>query len=133
MSDVYGLDITTWAGGVPDLDPLFGEVSGEQAVLECVARRFITTTGTLEGDPDFGTDLRIYMSARMSPIRLARLKQAIVAEALKEERVLSCTVVSVDPTAATNALRVSITIQLATGTFPLTLEVSSLTVRMLHP
>lgn len=129
--DFYGSDITTFVDGVPDLDPLFGVISGQQTVQEVCARRLMTPNGSLDNYPSFGFDIRVYLNARMSPLKKARLKQGIEAELRKEQRVISATVQSNTIDAANLTMRLVISITLSTGKFTLTLGVDQVTVKIL--
>lgn len=128
----YGTDWTTWVDGVPDLDPMFGWAEEDQAVIEVAARRLMTPRGTLPGDPDFGTDLRVYCGARITPHRLAILRQDIKSELLKDERVLNVEVSSTTFDQAASKLTVRIALTTANGTFALTLTVDQVKVTLLH-
>lgn len=130
---LYGSDWTTFVNGVPDLDPLFGDIDEERAVLEVAARRLMTPRGTLPGDPDFGTDLRVYLSARITPLRKAHIRQDIESELRKDERVLGVSVSSLDVNSANSLMTVSIVITTASGPFKLTLQIDQVTVSILAP
>lgn len=120
-----GIDLSSFVGGVPDLDPTFTLLDGDSNVLENVARRWLTPTGTLPGDKDgdFGTDVRSWIQARQSATSRARLKLALEAEARKEERVRSCTVTV---TTVRDGYSIVGSVQLDTGkSYTLTLSVSN--------
>lgn len=92
----FGVDFSSFVGGLPDLDPTFSLVEGDRNPLECVARRWLTPHGTLEGttddDAEFGCDVRQWLQQRGSATARARMKLALEAEARKEQRVRSCVV-----------------------------------------
>ena len=120
-----GLDISSFVGGVPDLDPTFTPLDGDRNALENVARRWLTPRGSLPGDDDgdFGTDVRSWIQARQSGPSRARLKLALEAEARKEERIRSCTV-TVSPVRDGLSIVGTVTLD-NSSTFTLTLSVSA--------
>lgn len=114
------------------IDPLFGTVSGADAVIESCARRLMTRRGALHWDPAYGYDLLGKMAARMSPIARERIKAEIVAELEKDERVLKCTVLDFVQLGISR-WRVPIRIQLSdNGTFTFVVAVSELTIELLR-
>lgn len=74
-------------GAALDLDPYFGLVSGREALAQAVARRLTAERGSLFYDPNYGTDIRLSLNAAMSEAGIFRLRTAIEAEAMKDERV----------------------------------------------
>lgn len=89
--DRLGLDISTFVGGSPDLDPVAQLISGERSVVESVARRWLTPKGSLPGPreevEDYGEDCRGWLQARNSATKRAALRASLQAQALLEERV----------------------------------------------
>ncbi len=66
--------------------------TGFLVVAQAVARRWQTPRGGLVDDPNYGTDVSDEVGDDLDPGDLARLAQSLAAEALKDERVLTCTV-----------------------------------------
>jgi hypothetical protein len=112
----YGLDL----GDALDLDPMFAPVSGPRAVLLAVARRFLTPRGALDYDPDFGLDVRDWLSAALDPREADALGRQLAAEAEKDERVRSA---AVAVTREGDALRIACALTLGEGIFRLVLSV----------
>lgn len=132
MSDAFGSEWSTFVGGVPDLDPLFGEISGQRSVQENCARRLMTPNGSLDDDKNFGFDIRTYSSARMTALKKARLKAGIETELRKEQRVLAASVISITITPSSNSMHIVISVTGANGPFPLVLAVDAVSVKILE-
>lgn len=131
MANPYGVDVTTFAGGVMGLDPMFGLIEGERAVIESAARALNTEPGTLPHAPERGYNLISKLGARMTLVAKAKMKADIRAELLRDERILDAAVVDIVQTAGAMDWRLTIRLTLATGPFELVLGVSSLTVEIL--
>jgi hypothetical protein len=120
----FGTDVSTFRTGSPGLDPTWELVDGPVTVVEIVARRFLTPHGTLEGDSDFGHDVRQYMQARQSAVMRARARMKLRAEALKEQRVKDCTI---EITTVGKTMTISAILHLSSGqSFSLTIGISEL-------
>lgn len=129
MAGDYGSDVSTF----PDLDPTFTPISGRRAIAEAVARGLVMPHGQLLaiGDrPDCGYDLRSQLSARMTPDKEQRIKTAVEAEALRDERVLAVTV-SATYDAAARTLRVQLFLETSIGPFAMVLAVGEVTADLL--
>lgn len=79
---------------VTDCDAVFSELppTGALIIAQAVVRRFLTPRGGLLDDGDYGLDLRSYCNRGVTQQDLRTLQSRCVAEALKDERVLSCTI-----------------------------------------
>lgn len=121
-----GIDVSTFVDG--DLDPTFSLITGPRVVAEAIGRRLQTPRGALVRNPEYGTDLRQWVNASLTPARRAALRSAIAAEASQDPRVDSIDVVLVEDG---NSLTVSITGTCAAGPFELVLDVADLTVDLL--
>lgn len=132
MDNPFGTDWSTFVDGVPDLDPTFSTLSNpDRTLAEVLARRLITRRGAIEEDPEFGTDVRQWCQARMGPVALAKIKFAVEAECLKEERVTSVTAtVTFDPGLSKTRIVISGTAD--RRDFELTLLADQLTVELLN-
>jgi len=121
---------TTFNGFGPymDFDSRISTVSGPRAVAVDVARRFTYRWGHWPRSPDRGFDLwRLLSSSGASTTFVqARCRE----QCLQDERVRDATVVVSQP--APETYRIEITLQLASGPFPLVLRVSELTVELLN-
>jgi hypothetical protein len=122
MAIDYGSDF----GGVMDLSPSLGLVSGRLALAQAIARRLTTPRGSLFYDPDYGYDLRQHLNAPAP--RLGVVEAQTSTEVLKDERVLD---VEVDVTFTEGLLSVTLRLFDAGGPFSLVLNVSQVTVELL--
>lgn len=75
-SDIAGLD---------DIDPTMPTVEGRRCLIQSIARRLITPRGGLWYDPDYGYDLRQYLSG--ITVSAGAIASGVEAEAEKDERV----------------------------------------------
>lgn len=123
ITDEFGSDVSTF----PDLDPKMLPITGQKAVAEAVARRWLTPLGALVYDPDYGADLRAMLNAPTDSARLQSVKAALAAQALADERVSSARV-DLTASGSGDALVVTVRGQLltATGPFALVLTVTQL-------
>src|SRR5690606_14694811 len=98
-------------------------VSGREALAQAVARRLTAERGSLFYDPNYGTDVRLSLNDSATSASLFRLRTAIEAEAMKDERVERARV-----TVAAEDNGRAITVQLSLvdsdGPFQLVLEVT---------
>jgi hypothetical protein len=78
---VFGTDL----GGIEDISPSMREVSGRRALIEDIAKRFITPRGGLWYDREYGYDLRQHLNA--GGIQEGEIAQEATLEAEKDERV----------------------------------------------
>lgn len=127
-----GTDINTpITDGVPDLDPMFGLVSGRAALAQAIARRLTTRRGLLEwigDDPEYGHDVREYLGEDVGPRAEFVIASRVQAECLKDERVRAAQVTA---TLTSGRLTLSIKLTDADGPFRLTLAVTGVTVELL--
>lgn len=86
-TDPYGRDLA----GVSDIDELFIEVEGDDAMVQALARRLITPRGTLIDDDDYGMDLRSYLSRKLTEPELAALPSSVANELRKDDAVIDVT------------------------------------------
>lgn len=77
---------------VTGLDPMGRLVSGRRAILEAVARRWITPRGRLGYNGDYGFCVPDYINDDVGPRELARIRAGMIEQAMQDERVLSCTI-----------------------------------------
>lgn len=114
-----------------DLDPLFALVEGRAALAQAIALRLDTPHGGLWYDLDYGCDLKRWLNATLDASELFRLRSAVEAECMKDERVLACDArVTFD--AQAGRLRVSLALTDDDGPFALELDVSSVSVAVLE-
>lgn len=131
MAIDYGSDISTFYGPAQDLDPTFAVMSGPRVLGEAVARRLQTpANGGLFYDLTYGFDLRSLLSDNIDASKAASLAAAVESEALKDERVRSCTC-TVTPNPLTSAVSIRLLITGDQGPFTLTLQASALTLQII--
>jgi hypothetical protein len=121
----YGTDLTTYAAGngQADLDPTFAVISGPRVVIERVARKLMTPTGSML-KPGWGYDLRSVLQSSLTPAQIGALRGTIADQITQEPEVDSANV-SVSYTIQGKQLQVTGQITLLSGvTFPLVLIVT---------
>lgn len=120
----YGHDLFC----VTDIDPGAIEVDGRVLLAQALARRLITPRGGLIDDPNYGYDVTQFLNDDIQPATITRMQGQIVAEMLKDERVLaaSCQVQFVG-----SQLMITISITDGIGPFPLVLAISAVSVQIL--
>jgi hypothetical protein len=107
----------------------FAMVSGRQCLAEALARRLVTTRGTLIGDPEYGFNLLGFVNDDIDARGLALVAAGVEAEMLKDERVVHATAAV---SFLSGVLIVAITITDGRGPFKLVLSVSDVTVSILQ-
>lgn len=134
INETFGTDISTFPlQGDPNLDETFTLIGGERVVLEALARRLMTPRGFLDYDPDYGLDLRAYLSAKMTAPKQSALVAEIKSECKKDERVSDAQVTISGPDYSTHTMRVTISATVADGNaFDLVLDVSQARVTLLE-
>ena len=103
--------------------------TGNACVGEAIARRWSTGRGQLIDDPNYGYNLTDLVSDDLSPADILRAQQQAGAEALKDERVLRCSVTLTLTVAG--LLTVVAAVTTALGPFQLVLAVSATTTQIL--
>ena len=121
---------TCWGTpGGQDLSMPAYMATGNACVGEAIARRWSTGRGQLIDDPNYGYNLTDLVSDDLSPADILRAQQQAAAEALKDERVLRCSVTLTLTVAG--LLTVVAAVTTALGPFQLVLAVSATTTQIL--
>jgi phage baseplate assembly protein W len=107
-------------------------VSGRANLANALARRFITARGSLPDDPEYGADLRDYLSSGLTPAGLSQLRGTIVAQAAAEKRIQSVDSVDFAFNQSSSALAVALGLSDAQGPFDLILAITAVTVDILN-
>lgn len=123
------VDFGTTLSCVNDFSPDAKMVSGFRVVGEAIARRWTTPRGRLIGYPNYGFDLTEYVNADVTARDLAGLRAQAAAEALKDERVESCSITT--SLATDGVLTVTAEIGTSQGPFLLVVSVTSVTLELL--
>jgi phage baseplate assembly protein W len=114
---------------VYDVDPNWAEVTGRLGLAQALARRLVTTHGSLIDDPDYGIDVREWINDDVSIADVQRLARTVEAEMLKDERVQRSQAVAVF---VGDKLTLTIKIWDAAGPFKLVLQVSDVGIEKLQ-
>lgn len=132
MTDLYGSDISTFAGpgNTIGLDVLFRPITGHRVALEQVARRLNTPDGTIPGAMTM--DLLSIVQQRMTPVAMRRIEAKVRAVAERVEFVLSVPVCTLEKAAGNFRYRLTLRIVLADGPFVLVLGISDVTIALLR-
>ena len=128
--DFGSYDVSTFVDG--GLDPTFAPLSQERALMECVARGWLSPPGSVPWALEDGEDIRQLLSAKMTGTKLLAWTVRLENAALQDERVLACTVV-ITPNAAAKSLSIGGVIETASGPFNFVLNVSAVTAALLSP
>lgn len=82
----FGMDIDCF----DDLNPLMQLVGGFQNLGQALAHRLSTPRGTLPYDLNYGTDIRAFLNAAITPNQAAQIRSVVQGECTKDERVQTC-------------------------------------------
>ncbi len=115
------LDDTVDIHCVDDFLPHMPEVRGRLALVHRLARRLTTERGRFKFWPNYGTDIRKFLLAKVQPERVA---QEVEDECIKDEQVESVEVLVVEPDLATRTMTITISVRDAAGPFVFTLTIS---------
>jgi phage baseplate assembly protein W len=120
---------TDLAGSI-GLDAAFTLVGGHRALAEACIRRLTTPRGGLFYAPNYGTDVREMLMARLDAARLSGWKSRIESELRKDDRVQSARAEITLDAAAERAV-IAVSVATADGPFSFTLAASALSVELL--
>jgi phage baseplate assembly protein W len=122
----FGSDLSATS----DLDPTFTLVGGHRVVAEACIRRLTTPRGGLFYAPNYGTDVREMLAARLDATRLSGWKSRIESELRKDDRVQSARAEITLDAAAERAV-IAVSVATVDGPFSFTLAASALSVELL--
>jgi hypothetical protein len=122
----YGTDISILNG-----DLAFVTQTGLQNLSNAILRRWQTPRGGLFYDPNYGTDLRDWVNAKLDPADQARLGGLAEDEAEKDERITQATVTT-NFTILTNGFQISAAFLSSLGPFSLIANVSQMGIQLLR-
>lgn len=112
------------------VNPAFPLVGGYTNLGQALANRLQTPRGGLFYDLDYGTDVRGYLNAAITPKVRAALAIAIQNECLKDERVQGCTA-TITADLSTETMTISINALTAQGPFAFIFDVTSASVTLI--
>lgn len=128
MSTFYGSDtFCTTDVGLFDVQV----TSPKILIAQRLIRRWTTPRGALaliNGNPNFGWDVKQYVNARMTPNDRAIAQDQLRQEALKDEQIES---LNVDVSLIGSTLTIGAEVQSAAGPFSLTMNVTQLTIDLI--
>lgn len=129
MAIDYGTDLSC----IEDLEEECRVVSEPRVVLaQAIIRRWSTPRGTLPDDEDYGTDLAENINEDFDTLTMPRVTSDARAEALKDDRVIDCTIYEEAFDATTERLTFKAAIDGVEGPLTLTVAVTALTVTLLN-
>lgn len=129
MAIDYGTDLSC----IEDLEEECRVISEPRLILaQALIRRWSTPRSTLPDDEDYGTDLSENINEDVDALAIARISQEARAEALKDERVVDCTIFDEAFDVTTGKLTFSAAVGGAEGELTLTVAVTALTVTLLN-
>lgn len=105
-----------------DIPAGFPLVSGYTTLAQSIYRRLTSPRGSVIDAPDYGLDVREYLSRGLTQAQLAAMPGEIRAEVLKDERVHDCSVTVVSST--DTVLELAFSVQAEDGPFTFTVSVS---------
>lgn len=120
----YGSDLSL----LVDLDALGAVVSGRLVLSQALVRRWSTPPGRLLDDPHYGYDVTGEINDDLGPSDVASIGSNMDAEALKDQRVVSCLT---SATLVNGVLMTVSTIDDGNGPFTLTLAITAVSVTIL--
>ncbi len=120
----YGSDLSL----LLDLDAMGAVVTGRLVLSQALVRRWSTPNGRLLDDPHYGYSVLDEINDDLGPNETAQIGSKMDAEAIKDERVVSCVT---SATFSNGVLTTTSTVQDGNGPFPLVLEITAVTVKIL--
>lgn len=121
-----GIDIDC----IVDVGTSLSVARGTRNIGNALARRLTTPRGGLFYDPNYGLDVRNYLSAGFTPQALAQVQSDVASEVSKDPRVENPTV-TVAPNIQAASMQIAVTCDLAEGPYEFVFGVSKLTVDLL--
>lgn len=122
----YGSDLSTYANpasGIADLDPSWAVIVGPLVVIQRIARKLMTPTGSML-KPGWGYDLRSALQGSLTPAQIGALR-GIIADQVSQEPEVDEAVVTINYTLQVKTLEIVVLITLITGEeFPLVFKLT---------
>lgn len=126
MTVDFGTDLSC----TDDLDETMKEISGQDVLAQAIYRRLTTPRGQLIDDPDYGIDVRSFLSRGVDAGKLREIEGTIRQEVLKDERVANVTAkATIDY--KTYSITVSLIVTTGDGPFRLVFSITADTVELL--
>lgn len=105
-------------------------VTGFTVVAEAIVRRWITPRGRLIGYPNYGFDITQFINADMTSSEISAMIAGMQAEALKDERVASCTVLGT--LGSDGVFTFDAEVETSQGPFTFSISASDVSVKLLE-
>ncbi len=122
----YGSDLSTYANpasGVADLDPTWQVITGPLVVIQRVARKLMTPTGSMLKQ-GWGYDLRAVLQASLTAAQIGAIR-GIIEDQVTQEPEVESAAVTITYTLQVKRLDIVVLITLITGeTFPLVFKLT---------
>ena len=126
MTVDFGTDLSC----TDDLDETMKEISGQDVLAQAIYRRLTTPRGQLIDDPDYGIDVRSFLSRGVDAGKLREIEGTIRQEVLKDERVANVTAkATIDY--KTYSITVSLIVTTGDGPFRLVFSITADTIEFL--
>lgn len=125
MADLSASDPGSALSCTDRLDPAGRVVRGRRAILEAVVRRWITPRGRLGYNQNYGFCVADYLNDDVTPRDLAVVRSGMIAQAMQDERVLSCTIAITVPPGGAGAYTFLGVLEDAQGPFDATFELDA--------
>ncbi len=117
----YGSDLSTYAdvqSGIADLDPTFSVISGPRVVVERIARKLMTPTGSML-KAGWGFDLRSVLQSSLTSAQINQLR-GILADQIEQEPEVDSVDLRIDYSLQLRRMEITGILTLITGEeFPL--------------
>lgn len=128
MTIDFGIDLSC----VDDLtEEMRVETDPKIILAQALIRRWSTPRGMVLDDPDYGTDLSEFINEEFDNLTMVRLRAAMRSEALKDERVVNCTIVDSTFDEETKRAILTVTIDAGETNIRLKVAVSEVTITLL--
>ena len=134
MADLgLGTDFATPpdATGALDFTASFATSTGRVQLLQSLARRFTTAPGSMFWAPGEGLDVREWLEQSFTPAERARLPAQLVAQAMRDDRVLAARA-TVNFNVAASSLQIALELEDADGPFPLVFDVTAVSLAIVN-
>lgn len=115
---------------ITDVNTAWNLVGGNANIGRAIVRRLTTPRGSLVYDAHYGLDIRDYLKAGMTDGQISRIRSDVESEVLKDPRIQGATA-RVEPNVRSGSMKITLSLDLATGPFELLLGVDALTVEIL--
>lgn len=114
----------------PDLEPSGAAIGGRRLLADHLMRRLTTPRGSIPMLPDYGIDVRDFLSAKMSPDELYSLRSMVENELKEDERISDASVLATFDR-QTETITLECTVEAGSGPFVFTTKINALNIDLL--